>query len=108
MRDMMETKHLLDEDMMRTSTRTRGTSSKKRQGPVFVGKFLVTDPAICHGQLTFRGTRVPVQTLLLYLAKGYYIEYLRRSWPEVSSEAILEAMELATELLSREYRGRRS
>ncbi len=27
---------------------------------VAVGKYIVIDPEICHGQMTFRGTRVPV------------------------------------------------
>ena len=41
---------------------------------VDVGKYIVIDPEICHGQMTFRGTRVPVDTVLVYLAKGYSVE----------------------------------
>gem|GEM_PF-6236567 len=35
-----------------------------------VGRFLVKDPGVCHGRLTFKGTRVPVETVLHGLGKG--------------------------------------
>jgi uncharacterized protein (DUF433 family) len=34
---------------------------------VNLGQFLVIDSRVCHGRLTFRGTRVPVQTVLAFL-----------------------------------------
>lgn len=37
---------------------------------VDVGKYIVIDPEICHGQMTFKGTRVPVDTVLTFLGKG--------------------------------------
>jgi uncharacterized protein (DUF433 family) len=64
-----------------------------------VGKHLVIDPRVCHGQLTFKGTRVPVETILNRLGRGRTVEELRASWPEVSPEAIGEAVELATAAL---------
>jgi uncharacterized protein (DUF433 family) len=67
--------------------------------PVEFGKFLVMDPRICHGQLTFKGTRVPVETILNRLAKGRTIVSLLESWPEVTPEAIAEAVLLAKEAL---------
>jgi uncharacterized protein (DUF433 family) len=67
--------------------------------PVPVGQFLVVHPRVCHGQLTFDGTRVPVETVLVYLAKGDTLEELRASWPEVTREAIGEAIRLATAAL---------
>jgi uncharacterized protein (DUF433 family) len=57
-------------------------SAKRKSTPV--GKFSTFDPRVCHGELTFRGTRVPVETILLYLAKGYSLAYVRKSGPEVS------------------------
>jgi uncharacterized protein (DUF433 family) len=57
-----------------------------------VGKFLVVDPEICHGQLTFKGTRVPVATVLALLGKGYSIEQMLKSYPEVSRPAIEAAI----------------
>ena len=66
---------------------------------VEVGKFLVLDPRVCHGQLTFKGTRVPVETVLNRLAKGRTIESILESWPHLSAEAIGEAVILAKEAL---------
>lgn len=48
---------------------------------VEIGEYLVIDPEICHGQMTFKGTRVPVDTVLTFLAKGYSVDQLLRSWP---------------------------
>ena len=70
---------------------------------VEIGKYLVVDPAICHGQMTFAGTRVPVDTVLTYLAKGYSIDQLVRSWPELSKPAIEEALFLASQSLLAYY-----
>jgi len=37
---------------------------------VEIANYLVIDPEIGHGKMTFRGTRVPVDTVLTFLAKG--------------------------------------
>src|SRR5437879_309048 len=91
--------------MIRAKTKPeRKTRSVTKSQPIFVGKHLVADPSVCHGDLTFRGTRVPVETVLLYLAEGYSLAYLRKSWPEVPAEAIEEAVNLAAGLLVQHYR----
>ena len=48
---------------------------------VFVGQYLVVDPRVCHGKMTFKGTRVPVETVLARLAQGRSMASLRKSWP---------------------------
>lgn len=68
-----------------------------------IGSYLVIDPEICHGQMTFKGTRVPVDTVLTFLAKGYTIEQLLRSWPELNRPAIEEAINLASHSLQERY-----
>jgi uncharacterized protein (DUF433 family) len=80
---------------MPVKTKTRRKSPNGSRQPSFVGKYLVVDPCVCHGQLTFHGTRVPVATVLSCLAKGHSLAYLRKSWPELSAEAIEEAVRLA-------------
>ncbi|OQY99714.1 MAG: hypothetical protein B6D41_00820 [Chloroflexi bacterium UTCFX4] len=50
------------------------------------------DPEICHGQLTFKETRVPVSTVLALLGKGYSIEQMLKSYPEISRPAIETAV----------------
>ena len=70
---------------------------------VEIGNYLVVDSEICHGQMTFRGTRVPVDTVLTFLAKGYTIDQLLRSWPELQRSAIEEAIRLASASLQERY-----
>jgi uncharacterized protein (DUF433 family) len=89
---------------MKTNRKSKTGNGKS----TFVGEYLVVDPRVCHGELTFRGTRVPVETILRYLAKGYSLAYLRKSWPEVSSKAIQEAVHLASEQLIQHYRTKKS
>jgi uncharacterized protein (DUF433 family) len=71
----------------------------KKRKRVEIGEHLVVDSAICFGKLTFKGTRVPVATVLNRLAEGRSIRHLRLSWPEVTREAITEAAKLATAAL---------
>jgi uncharacterized protein (DUF433 family) len=92
---------------MRPKTKTKRKTKTGDRGAVFVGEHLIVDPRVCHGELTFRGTRVPVATILGYLAKGFSLAYLRKSWPEVSSEAIQEAVSLASDHLIQHYRGQK-
>jgi uncharacterized protein (DUF433 family) len=63
---------------------------------VEIGIYLVVDPEICHGQLTFKGTRVPVDTVLTFLGMGDTIEQIQEDWPNISREAIAEALRLAS------------
>lgn len=70
---------------------------------VEIGNYLVVDSEICHGQMTFRGTRIPVDTVLTFLAKGYTIDQLLRSWPELQRSAIEEAIRLASASLQERY-----
>jgi len=66
---------------------------------VEVGTYLLVDPEICHGQMTFKGTRVPVDAVLTFLAKGYSVDQLLRSWPELTREAVEEAIHLGARSL---------
>ena len=70
---------------------------------VEIGKYLVVDPEVCHGQMTFKDTRVPVDTVLAFLAKGYSVDQLLRSWPELKRPAVEEAIRLASESLQACY-----
>ncbi len=69
---------------------------KKRRKPIAIGRHLVIDPGICFGKLTFQATRLPVQTVLGYMAlKGRTVKRIQRSWPHVKREAIEEAIRIA-------------
>jgi uncharacterized protein (DUF433 family) len=74
--------------------------------PLRIGRHLIKDPGVCHGKLTFKGTRVPVETVLNRLGKGRSIEDILESWPELTRTAIAEAVNLATATLVERYQGR--
>jgi uncharacterized protein (DUF433 family) len=61
---------------------------------IAIGNHLVIDPQICHGQITFKSTRIPVDTVLTFLAKGYTVDQILRSWPELTQPAVAEAITL--------------
>ena len=71
---------------------------------VEIGKHIVSDPEICHGQLTFKGTRILVEVVLGYLAAGRPIEWVLAEWPRLSREAVQEALQAATAALLERYR----
>ena len=54
---------------------------------VDIGEHIVIAPEIVHGQMTFRGTRVPVDMVLAYVARGLSIDEVGKHWPQVSREA---------------------
>lgn len=60
-----------------------------------IGQFIVADPEVCHGKLTFDGTRILVRTILAYLASGKSVEWVLNEWPQLPREAVEEAMRLA-------------
>ena len=64
----------------------------------FVGRYIVTDPKICHGQPTFRGTRILVADVLEQVASGMAWESITEEWRgRVTEAAIAEAVRLAGE-----------
>ncbi len=65
-----------------------------------LGRHVVADPAICHGQPTFRGTRILVSDVLEQVASGMAWEAIIEEWRgALSKEAIAEAVRLAREAL---------
>jgi uncharacterized protein (DUF433 family) len=65
-----------------------------------LGRYVVVDPAICHGAPTFRGTRILVADVLEQVARGMAWETIVEEWRgAVTKEAIAEAVRLAREAL---------
>ena len=60
------------------------------------------NPNILGGTPVFAGTRVPISSLMRYLAAGYPLNYFLHSFPSVSREQALQLLELATEMLTGE------
>jgi uncharacterized protein (DUF433 family) len=59
-----------------------------------------SDPEILGGTPVFAGTRVPVQTLIDYLEAGETLDAFLDSFPSVSREQAIAALELAREALT--------
>jgi uncharacterized protein (DUF433 family) len=74
--------------------------------PVAVGKHLIDHADVCFGRLTFKPTRVPVQVVMAYLAKGKTPDRLTANWPRVTRQAITEAIELAAAAFVERYENR--
>lgn len=67
---------------------------------VTLGRFVVVDPAVCHGQPTFAGTRILVADVLEQVAMGLAWESIVEEWGgRVQREAIAEAVSLARSAL---------
>ena len=65
-----------------------------------IGRHIVTDPRICHGKPTFRGTRVLVSDVLEQVANGMAWETIVEEWNDsITTEAIREAVRLASQAL---------
>ncbi|MBI3360809.1 MAG: DUF433 domain-containing protein [Chloroflexi bacterium] len=76
----------------------RNPAPKKKRNPKakLIGRYIVADPAICHGKPTFRGTRVMVADVLEMVAEGMVWEAIIEEWNgNITKEAITEAVSLA-------------
>lgn len=61
-----------------------------------VGKHVVADPKICHGKLTFKGTRILVADVLDLVAQGTdWDTIIRQCHGSITTQAIAEAIRLA-------------
>lgn len=65
------------------------------------GRYIVSDPAICHGRPTFRGTRILVADVLWQVAQEIPLSTIVAEWDgRISESAITEAIQLARKPLS--------
>jgi uncharacterized protein (DUF433 family) len=61
-----------------------------------IGLYIVTDPEICHGKPTFRGTRILVSHVLEQVAEGMSWRAIIQEWHgSITEESIAEAVRLA-------------
>ena len=65
-----------------------------------IGRHIVADPKVCHGQPTFRGTRVLVADVLSQVASGMDWQSIIEDWHgNITEDAIREAVDLASRAL---------
>jgi len=62
--------------------------------------YLESRPDRVSGELTIKGTRIPIAQVINMLANGYTIELLHEGWPWLSAATLKGAIREATELLS--------
>ena len=78
--------------------------AKRKQHQIakrMIGRYIVADPEICHGQPTFRGTRILVADVMEQVAGGVAWETIVEGWDgDVSRDAISEAVRLKPEDLA--------
>jgi len=62
-----------------------------------IDEVVAVDPKVMHGEPVFRGTRVPVRTLLDHLEAGDSLEVFLEDFPTVTREQAVHFLELAGE-----------
>jgi uncharacterized protein (DUF433 family) len=74
-----------------------GIRDKRSGQRIELCEYIVADPLICHGKLTYKGTRIMVWQILEALARGESVNELEKAWgSRVPKAAILETIRLAT------------
>lgn len=68
--------------------------------PELPNRVVHSHPEIMHGTPVFVGTRVPVKNLIDYLEAGDSLDDFLRSFPTVTREQAIAALDLAGELLA--------
>jgi uncharacterized protein (DUF433 family) len=77
-----------------SSERTNRCQVEERM--TVLGRYIVADPAICHGKPTFKGTRIFVAQVLDQVAEGLAWETIAESWGgAISQDEIAEAVRLS-------------
>lgn len=60
-----------------------------------INDYIVANSRICHGKLTFKGTRIMVWQVLDMLKSGETQKEIIRAFPDLTSAAIQAALEYA-------------
>jgi uncharacterized protein (DUF433 family) len=76
-------------------------SKRRKSHRVELGRYIVADPAICHGKPTFKGTRVFVADVLTDVERGLSWDFIVQRWGggKICKAAVTEAVQLARQAL---------
>jgi uncharacterized protein (DUF433 family) len=72
-------------------------------GRIELGKHIVADPEIGSGKPTFKGTRKSVDNIIRTFERGHTVDEVAQKWG-LSSEAVIEALQLAARAVRQHYR----
>ncbi len=64
-----------------------------------MSQWIVTDPSICGGKPTIKGTRITIRSILGMMAGGYTVERILSAYPELTQEMVLAALEYAAQVI---------
>jgi uncharacterized protein (DUF433 family) len=66
-----------------------------------LGQYIVSDPRVCRGRPTFKGTRVTVADVLADVEQGLSWDFITYRWGDgkIDRSAIAEAVQLARRAL---------
>ena len=79
---------------------------KERKRTEF-GEYIISDPKICGGELTFKGTRILVKDVLYFVAKGMDWDSITSEYHGlIGREAIAETVSLANSALAEKIEGK--
>lgn len=59
---------------------------------------ITINPEVCHGKLTVRGLRYPVENLLELLASGMTHDEILEDYPDLDNKDLLAVLEYASKL----------
>ncbi len=68
-----------------------------------LNKYIIADPAICHGKPTFKGTRIMVWQVLEMLSAGESVKGIISAFPSLKIVHIRAALEYASSLTRQNY-----
>lgn len=60
------------------------------------------NPAVCGGKPVIRGTRIMVRNILGMVAGGYTVDRILESYPELTREDVVAALEYAAQVVDEE------
>ncbi len=66
--------------------------------PVAWRDHIVSTPDVLRGKPRLKGTRIPVNLILGYLAMGSTIEEIREEFPDLAKEQVVACLDYAREL----------
>lgn len=61
--------------------------------------YVVSDPAIQDGEPCFRGTHIPIRTVLAAMAEGSSIQTVLKTYPDLSVDKVFAIFALAADRL---------
>ncbi len=64
---------------------------------------ITIDPNVCNGKPTIRGKRIPVQTILEFLAAGDTQEEILQAYPSLEADDIKAALEFASKIMNSSF-----